>query len=138
MKLDPYLVKAVAGVTSKQIYDAFARLYADADPNEGDYLPWIEKWLGKLRTRPGLALSTGRRNSLRGVLTCALLDVLGVARPKAERDRMTLAWAILRSPVGYTSIGHTPELDAEWEEQKDRYILTGKQIENIYETPDHQ
>lgn len=126
MILDPYLIKAVSGVAPKQIYDAFARLYADMEPNEGEYLPWIEKWLEKLRMKPGRALSTGRRNSLRGVLTCSLLDVLGVVRPKAERDRMTLAWAILRSPVGRSSIGSVPELDAEWEAQKDRYILTGR------------
>lgn len=126
MILDPYLVKAVSGVTSKQIYDAFAKLYADTKPNESDYLPWIEKWLEQLRMKPGRALSTGRRNSQRGVMTCALLDVLGVVRPKAERDRMTLAWTILRSPVGCMSIGQIPKLDAEWEAQKDRYPLNGK------------
>jgi hypothetical protein len=112
MLLDPYLMKATSGITSAEVFEAFARLYPDVSPQLDEYAPWIEAWLVKLRRKPGSALSTGRRNSLRGAMTCALLEVLGVLRPKAERNRMALAWAILDSPRGATSIGSAPELAA--------------------------
>lgn len=113
MILDPYLVKATSEVTSNQLFDAFAKLYPDWSPFEGDDLEMIEAWLQKLRQKPGLALSTGRRNSAHGMLTCSLLEVLGVDTPKAQRSRLVLAWAILDSPVGCKVIGVAPDLDSE-------------------------
>lgn len=115
MILDPYIVKATTGITSKQIISAFAKIYPEYNNSSSlnEYKAEVEDWLINLRKKPGLALSTGRRNSKRGMLTCSLLDVLGVAHPKAERNRMDLAWAILDSPGGSKSIGYVPELEAE-------------------------
>lgn len=114
MVLDSYIVKAIATVTVEQLFDAFAKLYPEYMAIRTEYEAEMQRWLKKLReTKPGLALSTGRRNSLRGEFTCALLDALGVQNPRAERNRMDLAWAILDSPVGRQSIGVCPELDAE-------------------------
>lgn len=121
MILDPYIVKAASDVTAKQVYDSFAKLYADVDPKEENFIQYIEGWLIKLRKKPGTALSTGRRNSSKGVMTCALLDVLGVDKPKAARCRSTLAWTIIKSPRGRRSIGPSAELDAAWLSVKDRF-----------------
>lgn len=49
MILDEYMVKAVSTVSAKQIYDSFAKLYADIEPVESDFIHDIEKWLAKLR-----------------------------------------------------------------------------------------
>lgn len=113
MILDYYIVKATSGITPKEVFETFTKLYPDYDLCESDYLGLIEDWLQKLRMKPGLALSTGKRNSLRGVLTCSLLNVLGVNLPKATRNRMEVAWAIIDSPIGGKKIGYAPELDAE-------------------------
>ncbi len=111
MILDPYMIKGIEGITSDQIFNSFAKLYIDVNPSKTEYLPSIDKWLVKLRKVPGTALSTGGRNSLRGVLTCSLLDVLEVKNPRAARNRYQLAWAILESNHAIKSIGHVSELE---------------------------
>ncbi len=110
--LDPYIVKAVSSATQKQLVSSFARLYPEFQSTD-EWAVEMDSWLAKLKQKPGLALSTGRRNSERGLLTCSLLEVLGVANPKAARTRMNLAWDIINSPVGSKLIGPAVELDAE-------------------------
>lgn len=113
MILDHYIVKATSGITAQQLFEACAKLYPESGAISQDYEPEIERWLKRLRnTKPGAALSTGRRNSLRGELTCALLEVLEVPHARAKRNRMELAWAILDSPVGAKHVGPAPELNA--------------------------
>ena len=112
--LDPYIIKAVSGVTAEQIFHATRKLYPEYLVHKfEDEQPELDKWLEKLTSRPGLALSTGRRRSARGEYTCALLDVLGEERPKAVRSRMYLAWDVILSPVGQKNIGDAPELEKE-------------------------
>lgn len=114
MLLDPYIVTAITEVTARQVFDAYSKFYPEYEAVREKYEPEIERWLKALReTKPGRALSTGRRNSLRGELTCALLEVLGVENARAQRNRMEVAWAILDSPTGRQSIGVSPELEAE-------------------------
>lgn len=122
MLLDPYIVKSASGVTAVQVLDAFIKIYPDIGvPKESDEASYnenlviVEAWMQKLRRKPGLALSTGGRNSSKGVLTCALLEALGVDRPKATRTRMMVAWAVLNSPEGRKAVGQVPELEAERE-----------------------
>lgn len=124
MILDDYMVKAVSTVTAKQLYDSLVKLYADIEFEESDYIPSIEKWLSKLRKKPGLALSTGGRNSYRGVYTCSLLDVIGITNPKAVRNRTKLAWDILESQVGSKILGVVPEL--EMAKEKRRRFFSGE------------
>lgn len=75
----------------------------------------------KVKKKPGLALSTGGRNSYRGIYTCALLDVIGVKNPKSARNRTKLAWDILESPTGSKILGVVPELEAEKETRRKFY-----------------
>lgn len=118
--LDPYIVRAAQSVTPDQLVTAFTVLYADLDldPPESAEVEREDraaagKWLKKLRVTPGLALSTGRTNSDRGMWTCCLLSCLGDQRPKAARIRMQIAWDIVCSPQGKFNIGSAPELASE-------------------------
>lgn len=120
MILDPHLITSIAAVTAAEIAVSFLNLYPDMGPlDEGD-MQDVERWLAKARRRPGTALSTGRRNSMRGMFTCCLLDVLKVPLPRSARDRMTMAWAILNSENGAALVGSVPELEvarAEWKQR---------------------
>lgn len=111
---DPYIIQAVSSVSAEQVDAHFSKLYPDlvsADQEDRiEDLKQIARWLTKLRTKPGSALSTGGRNSDRGMFTCSLLAVLGVLQPKAVRHRMGMAWAIMDSPIGILNIGDAPEL----------------------------
>lgn len=113
--LDPYIIRAIHSVNAKEIDVAAGVLYPDLLESESpeEDIQLIQKWLDKLRKKPGLALSTGRRKSDRGILTCSLLAVLGVQMPKSARTRTQLAWDIVNSYVGKKNIGTAPELDAE-------------------------
>lgn len=113
MNLDPYIVLAASQVRAEQLIASFVRLYPDWLPVDTDDVEFINSWLLKLSRKPGLALSTGRTNSFKGLLTCCLLDVLGVNLPRSPRTRAVLAWAILDSPGGRAQIGHPADLDAE-------------------------
>lgn len=109
--LDPHIITAISEVTAPEIVVSFSKLYPDVDQLEESEMKDVESWLAKARRVPGTALSTGRRNSLRGMFTCCLLEVLKVPLPKTARTRMTMAWAILNSEKGMTLIGVVPELD---------------------------
>ena len=115
--LDPYMVRAMERVTPDRLYDSLARLYPDLDWDDSEQkeisASWLPKWLAKARKRPGTALSTGRRNSMSGMVTCALLDALGAPSPKTARTRIDVAWALLDSPEGRNILGSLPELEAE-------------------------
>ena len=120
MLLDPFIIQAVSGITADQIYEAWLILYPeyaveerDADQERNDVVASIDVWLGRVRKKPGAALSTGRRNSFRGELTCALLHVLHVPAPKTARVRMDVAWSILNSAIGRANVGVAEELESE-------------------------
>lgn len=112
--LDPYIVRAVASVSAVEVAHAVWHLYPDVVEGESSAeVPYVEAWLKELRAKPGLALSTGRRNSDRGLYTCALPSCLGVEFPKGARVRNDLAWAILDSEIGRKNIGAAPELEVQ-------------------------
>lgn len=112
--LDPYIVRAVGSVSAIDVAQAVWDLYPDLVVGEAsEEAPLIEAWLVKLRKRPGLALSTGGRNSDRGLYTCALLSTMGIQAPKARMARTQLAWSILDSELGRRNIGDAPELDSQ-------------------------
>ena len=112
MLLDPHIVSSASEVTAQKIFSAFRRLYPDmAMDDEGD-LEAIEAWLAKFRRKPGLALSTGRTNSDKGMFTCSLLDALGAPCPKSPRGRLDVAWTILNSEPG-RRLANCPELEVE-------------------------
>lgn len=118
MLLDPYMIKAIDGITSEQVYNSFVKLYKDIEPSKQEYIPSIELWLAKLRKLPGSALSTGRTNSLRGLYTCSLLDVLEVKNPRGARNRNQLAWDVLDSNWARNVIGYVEELEQAREQRK--------------------
>lgn len=120
--LDPYMIKAMERVTPDRLYVSLARLYPDLDWDDPEQKKisgsWLPKWLTKARSRPGSALSTGRRNSMGGMVTCALLDTMGAPSPKASRTRFDVAWDLLDSPEARSVLGVLPELDAEREKRR--------------------
>ncbi|MEY2151097.1 hypothetical protein AB7849_09280 [Rhodanobacter sp. 115] len=124
MLLDPYLAQVIDHCTNDRLLLAMQALYPEMDwsPTSKQWvLEELGKWRAKGSRKPGLALSTGRRNSFNGMATCALLDALQVDRPKAPRNRMTLAWAVLGSVEARHVIGHVDELETARAEREARY-----------------
>lgn len=111
MVLDPYLVLSISKVTPKRLYEALAKLYEVDSRHEAEALHDLEIWLNKARGTPGLALSSTGAGSFRGRVTCGLLEVLGIAHPKARRARLAIAWEILNSTEGRAQIGPAPALE---------------------------
>jgi hypothetical protein len=131
MELDNYLVIAAGSVSAEALRHACNSIYtsgqapgwSDLDPLGPDADPALEKWLNKIRAgKLSHALSTGRTNSQKGMMTCGLLAALDVKKPKAARSRYVLVWAILNSAKGQLATGKVPEIDAEWERQKERFV----------------
>lgn len=120
MILDPFLSQVIGHCSEDRLLQALRAIYPEIEWPENEVLRELQTWRHKGLQRPGIALSTGRRNSFKGMVTCAFLSVLGIDRPKAPRDRMTLAWAILGSAEARSLLGRVEELDvarAEWEER---------------------
>ena len=111
--LDPYILTATADITARQVFDCAIALYTDCEWDWELDEDVIDSWLATMRRKPGLALSTGRTKSARGMFTCALLQVLGVHNPKSVRTRMDVAWDILDSEPGRAKVGHVPVLEHE-------------------------
>lgn len=112
MILDPYIIRAGAAIDAARMLAALRRLYPDAGVDDAGDTELIDAWLKKFKRKPGLALSTGRTKSDKGMLTCCMLDALGVDRPKAARARTEVAWAILNSHEGQR-LAASAELDVE-------------------------
>ena len=112
MILDPYIIRAGAAIDAARMLAALRRLYPDAGVDDAGDTELIDAWLKKFKRKPGLALSTGRTKSDKGMLTCCMLDALAVDRPKAARARMQVAWAILNSHEGQR-LAASAELDVE-------------------------
>lgn len=120
MILDPYIVQAASQVDAGRILASLRRLYPDMGFGDEADTELIEAWLVKFRRKPGLALSTGRTNSEKGLFTCGMLDALGAPWPKAPRVRMEVAWTILNSEEG-RRLASSPELELERAKWKPRY-----------------
>lgn len=112
MILDPFLIQVIGACNAKILLEALRILYPDIEWPAEEVIPELERWLRKGKQRPGLALSTGRRNSFKGMATCAFLHALEVDHPKAERNRLTLAWDVLDSAEARRIVGDIEELEA--------------------------
>jgi hypothetical protein len=122
--LDPYIIKATQGIQASEIFDALLEIYSDiiTEVDRAEFIPLINKWMGKLWKKPSLALSTGGRNSYKGLFTCALLHTMKVLAPKATRVRMHLAWSILDSEIAIQRLSPIPaELEQAQLERSSRY-----------------
>jgi hypothetical protein len=120
MILDPFLVRVIGGCDAERLLEALRTLYPDINWPTEEVMPELERWLRKGKQRPGLALSTGRRNSFKGMATCALLHTFEVDHPKAARNRLALAWDVLDSAEARRIVGRVEELEAarlEWQKQ---------------------
>lgn len=118
MSLDTLVQQAMSQCTEMRLLVALREIYPDIAWTEEDDLPELTKWLAKSRQRPRLALSTGRRNSFKGMATCALLRVLEVESPKAPRTAHDVAWAVLDSAEGQRIVGDSEEREAKREERR--------------------
>lgn len=123
--LDPYILTATADITAKQVFDCASSLYPDCNWDWSHDEEVVAKWLATMRRKPGLALSTGRTKTDRGMFTCGLLKVLGVERPRGVRSRMEVAWDILDSAKGRASVGHDQQLE---QERKHWLRATGREV----------
>lgn len=120
MLLDPFLSQVISQCSEDRLEQALRALYPEIEWPHDHVSPELTKWLRRGKRRPGLSLSTGRRNSFNGMVTCALLQTLEIDRPKAPRDRLSLAWAILDSREAQHIVGRVEELEsarAEWRER---------------------
>lgn len=120
MILDPFLIQVIGNCKAERLLQALRVLYPDIEWPAEDAIPELERWLRKGKQRPGLALSTGRRNSFKGMATCAFLHALEIDRPKAERNRLMLAWDVLGSVEARRIVGHVEELETarlEWQKR---------------------
>lgn len=118
MVLEPFLIQVIGGCNAERLLQALRVLYPDIEWPAEDATIELEGWLRKGKRRPRLALSTGRRNSFNGMATCAFLHALEVERPKAERNRLTLAWDVLGSAEARRIVGRVEELETarlEWQ-----------------------